>query len=95
MSTELIETESEWSLVPALHEYRTWALRNIPEDKQDDRFVLLIALVRADGRVIASMPGWQGSEENEDEEAFKQEMHGWLDAVLAKRRQVDLDSFDE
>jgi hypothetical protein len=88
------ETET-WSLVPALHEYRTWALRNTPEDKQDDRFTLLIALVRSDGKIVASMPGWQGSEEDEDEQAFRDDMHGWLDTVLAKRRQADPDSFDD
>lgn len=91
----MTETKSAPDLIPVLHEYRAWALRNTPEDKQDDRFVLLVALVRADGRVIASMPGWQGSEEGDDEEAFRRDMHGWLDVVLAKRRQVEPDSFDD
>lgn len=89
------KTESEWSLISELHEYRTWALRNTPEDKRDDRFTMLIALVRPDGRIITSMPGWQGSDEGDDEETFRQEMRGWLDAVLAKRRQVEPDSFDD
>ena len=89
------ETKSAPDLMPVLHEYRDWALRNTPEDKQDDRFVMLIALVRPDGRIITSMPGWQGSDEGDDEETFRQEMRGWLDAVLAKRRQVELDSFDD
>ena len=83
-------TEPEWpDLQSVLKQYRTWCLRNTPEDQHNDRATLLIALVRPDGRIVTAMPSWTISEEDSDEEAFRKSVHGWLDAVLAKRNQPE------
>jgi len=72
-------------LQSVLKEYRTWCLRNTPEDEHVNTFTMLVALVRPDGKIVTSMPGWKISEEDPNEEKFRAEMHGVIDVVLAKR----------